>query len=37
MEDVMGQECEHTRTYTYVYLLGKPEGKRQLGKPMNIW
>jgi hypothetical protein len=33
MEDEMGQEYDNTHTY----LVGKPEGKRQLGKPMNIW
>ena len=33
----MGQECDNTHTHTHMYLVGKPEGKRQLGKPKNIW
>lgn len=40
MVDEMGQECwggEHTHTHIHRYLVGKPEGKRELGKPMNIW
>lgn len=37
MEDETGQEYDNTHTHTHTYLVGKPEGKRQLGKLKNIW